>query len=183
MFRLAKDAQGSWTKATVFSFAGVICPNDGEIPEAGLIADQSGNLYGTTRQGGNYGCQNQFAGDGVVFKLTPPAMPGDPWTETVLFSFNGKDGQEPVGRLLLGPGGALYGTTEFGGTNDLGTLFRLLPPAGGSGAWSFGLLHSFGAAGDGSFAFGNLVVVNHVLYGVTSGGGSSNNGTVYSWTP
>ena len=87
-------------------------------------------LYGTTSYGGSF-----YAG--TVFKLTP----GDAgWTETVLHSFNGIDGGYPGAGLIQGALGALYGTTQYGGSFGYGTVFKLTP--GGAG-WTETVLHSF----------------------------------------
>src|SRR5262249_30288077 len=98
---------------------------DGAFPVAGLIADRSGALYGTTYMGG--------VGAGVVFKLMPPAVAGQtPWPETVLWAFTGgSDGQDPPSTLIADHKGTLYGTTQFGGNPQLcegfgcGVVFKL----------------------------------------------------------
>ena len=88
---------------------------DGQYPRAGLIQDASGNLYGTTFEGGTNGL-------GTVFKVTPVGV------ETVLYSFGaGIDGQYPYARLIQDASGNLYGTTFQGGTNGLGTVFKISP--------------------------------------------------------
>jgi uncharacterized repeat protein (TIGR03803 family) len=99
-------------------------PSDGAFPEAGLIADSSGNHYGTTYLGGGTGsiCSN---GCGTVFKLTPGG------TETVLYSFTGRsDGSGPVGGLIADSSG-LYGTTPEGGASGCfagcGVVFKVSP--------------------------------------------------------
>ncbi len=86
VFELAPPATigGSWTEITIQTFNG---PN-GKSPNS-LIMDQRGNLFGTTAMGGT----DQ---DGVVFELTPPAIAGARWTETIIYSFGGSDGQQPV---------------------------------------------------------------------------------------
>jgi hypothetical protein len=63
---------------------------DGAVPDAPLIADQAGNLYGTTQNGGN--SNNCFQGCGTVFRLKPPAKQGEAWKRTILHNFNGTDG-------------------------------------------------------------------------------------------
>jgi uncharacterized repeat protein (TIGR03803 family) len=85
-----------------------------EIPQAGLIRDAQGNLYGTTRWGGETklkACRNNISnGCGVIFKLDPS---GD---EIVLHSFRGgKDGGGPLSELVQDAVGNLYGTTGYGG--------------------------------------------------------------------
>jgi uncharacterized repeat protein (TIGR03803 family) len=78
-------------------------PNDGEAPQAGLVRDTAGNLYGTTVFAGSYGF-------GTVFKINPRGG------ETVLYSFTGgADGAYPYSGLILDAAGNLYGTTAYGG--------------------------------------------------------------------
>jgi uncharacterized repeat protein (TIGR03803 family) len=99
---------------------------DGYYPQAGLIFDAAGNLYGTTIGGGTYV-------GGTVFELTPTA--GGGWTETVLHSFNqnGTDGYSPHAGLIFDSAGNLYGTTRWGGTYGDGTVFELTPNGSGGG--------------------------------------------------
>jgi uncharacterized repeat protein (TIGR03803 family) len=95
---------------------------DGAYPEAGLIADMAGNLYGTTGGGG-------AAGQGTVFQLTPSGA------LNVLHSFTGgSDGGRPAADLIADAAGNLYGTTVLGGANTscpggCGTVFELAAPA------------------------------------------------------
>ena len=105
---LATTEASAQTLTTLYSFTG----SDGAHPYAGLIADASGNLYGTTNSGGANGY-------GTVFKVTPTG------TETVLYSFTGSDGAYPVAGLIADASGNLYGTTYYGGANGYGTVFKL----------------------------------------------------------
>jgi uncharacterized repeat protein (TIGR03803 family) len=149
---------------------------DGTNPQAGLIA-VGGALYGTTNQGG-------ASGAGTVFKLTPPASNGGPWTEKVLYSFKGppNDGAQPFPGLIV-ENGALYGTTDVGGTSNFGTVFKLTPPANNGGQWTETVLHSFaGSPNDGADPQAGLVVYQGSLYGTTNGGGTSSLGTVFEIT-
>ncbi|HEX4295462.1 MAG TPA: choice-of-anchor tandem repeat GloVer-containing protein [Rhizomicrobium sp.] len=92
---------------------------DGSHPYAGVIADADGNLYGVTPEGGN----NGLGLHGVLYKLNG--------TYTVLHTFaqkvHGRDGNYPVGGLLLGSDGTFYGTAQFGGRFLGGTVFSLTP--------------------------------------------------------
>src|SRR5439155_193296 len=102
------------------------CGSDGtNAASAALIADASLNLYGTTLAGGGTGCGD--LGCGTVFELTPAG------SESVLHSFSGSDGANPVGGLIADASGALYGTTFNGGDSQLGTVFKLTVPAAFSG--------------------------------------------------
>ena len=95
--------------------------NDGNWPLAGLSWGPSGSLYGTTSEGGTPG----YPGVGTVFELT---QSGGVWKETILHSFEGdSDGSYPGGGVTLDKNGALYGTTEIGGTDNLGTVWKITP--------------------------------------------------------
>jgi uncharacterized repeat protein (TIGR03803 family) len=149
---------------------------DGQQPIAGLIIDHSGNLYGTTFYGG-------ANGDGAVFELTPQS--GGGWVETVLFSFNdlGNDGFWPNSRLVFDASGNLYGTTFFGGTFGVGTVYELSPTTGGN--WTGKTIHSFdNRGGDGTWPHASLIVdASGNLYGTTAGGGAAGDGIVYELIP
>jgi uncharacterized repeat protein (TIGR03803 family) len=100
---------------TNYSFLPLI---DGRVPEAGLVQGRDGSFYGTTSAGGTYGY-------GTVFKFSTN------WVFTSLYSFTGtNDGANPQAELVQGSDGSFYGTTQFGGTNNAGTVFRLtiVPP-------------------------------------------------------
>jgi len=108
---------GAWTETVLHSFAGGA---DGDYPWAGLIFDSKGNLYGETS--GYDPFTDSFFGYGTVFELTPS---GGSWTEKVLHSFDWADGAEPIGGLILGKKGILYGTAGQGGAYGYGTVFHL----------------------------------------------------------
>ena len=110
---------GAWTASAIYSFTGV--DGDGSTPLASVIVGENGVLYRTTQGGGSGGL-------GTVFKLAPPATSGGPWTETVLHSFTGQDGDgsKPVAALVLSSG-VLYGTTSKGGTAEKGAVFAVAP--------------------------------------------------------
>jgi uncharacterized repeat protein (TIGR03803 family) len=138
---------------------------DGIDPVASLIFDASGNLYGTTNQGGTYN-------DGTVFELTPQV--GGVWTETVLHSFQGTDGAGPGrnGGLIFDAAGNLYGMATGGGAYGYGTVFELTPSAGGG--WTATVLHDFAYGGtDGAYPSGGLIFdAAGNLYGTTNWGGT-----------
>jgi uncharacterized repeat protein (TIGR03803 family) len=170
VFELTPGSSG-WTETVLYSFTGGA---DGIEPEAGLIFDGNGNLYGTTEYGGS-------AQAGVVFELTPGSSG---WTETVLYTFcslqNCDDGEYPYAGLVFDGNGNLYGTTVEGGVADYGVVFELTP---GSGGWTERVLHSFDYH-DGAEPLGRLAfdkVGN--LYGTTSYGGGSNLGVIFQLTP
>lgn len=168
------------TEATLYSFGGVLDAS-GSSPQAPLVRDATGNLYGTTLYGGSYSFEGDF-GWGTVFELSPMADGG--WTETVLHSFNfdGVDGVSPESSLAIDGVGNLYGTTYGGGAHEYGTVFELSPMAGGG--WSEAILHSFNNPGDGYAAVAGLVLDSAGnLYGTTVEGGWYNSGTVFELSP
>jgi uncharacterized repeat protein (TIGR03803 family) len=122
---------GAWTETTIYVFTGL----DGNYPWGRLIFDKLGNLYGTTALGGGYFCASGDSGCGTVFELSPPSLPGEPWTEVTLYTFtDAGDGGFPVGGLVFGKLGALYGTAGQGGNLSCnpdmpgcGTVFGVLP--------------------------------------------------------
>src|SRR5215469_10672386 len=149
VFKLAPNPDGTWTESVLYSFSG---GSDGGNPNAGLIFDTAGNLYGATPTGG--------AGAGVVFKLTP--NPDGIWTENVLFTFaHARDGADPEGGLTFDAVGNLYGTTRTGGSSN-GTVFQLRQNPDHS--WTEHVLYRFTGGSDGCFpqsgvttdSFGNL---------------------------
>jgi uncharacterized repeat protein (TIGR03803 family) len=85
-------------------------------PEAGVVLDEAGNIYGTTTYGG--------PGEGTVFELVAN---GDGYQQKVLWDFNGTDGSEPIASLILDNAGNLYGTTAVGGSIGFGTIFEVVP--------------------------------------------------------
>ncbi len=159
--------------SVLHSFQG--SPNDGRggqglpAPLVGLARDSAGNLYGTTAQGGNStGCDR---GCGVAFKLTPSGK------ETILHNFGASGSPSNV---ILDSQGNLYGTTSADGANSSGTVFEI---KGGK----YTVLYTFcpvAGCEDGAFPTSGLVRdAAGNLYGVTSQGGSANNGTVFKVTP
>ena len=167
---------GSWTEATLHTFAGGA---DGGAPAANLAIDGDGVLYGTTDYGG-------AANRGTIFSLTPPASPGGSWTETVIYAFTGgDDGSVPNGGVVIGPGGVLYGSTRYGGFANGGAAYSLTPPALPGGPWTETVLNAFGRGPTygpfpGPLTFGN----NGVLYGTTNHGGARTyEGCVFALMP
>jgi uncharacterized repeat protein (TIGR03803 family) len=156
-------------ETAIYTFAGML---DGASPKASLMQDSSGNLYGTTANGGS------SSSAGTVFKLDTTGK------ETVLHSFSDvPDGADPLGSLLLDPSGTIYGTTSGGGTLNCnpnphpgskptvgcGTVFSL------SLTGTESVLYSFAGSNegpDGAFPTGGLVRdLDGDLYGATLNGG------------
>jgi uncharacterized repeat protein (TIGR03803 family) len=115
VFKLTRSKKG-WNRTVLHTFKGA----DGQFPYDHLIFDKAGNLFGTTAGGGK--CDNC----GTVFELKP-LWRG--WKETAVYGFTGGggdgDGFDPLGSLLLGKSGRLYGTTATGGTGGFGTVFEV----------------------------------------------------------
>jgi uncharacterized repeat protein (TIGR03803 family) len=170
---------GSWTQTVLHSFSGY--PSDGSEPEGALTIGSGGVLYGTTLQGGSLGW-------GTVFSLTPPPAPGRSWTYTLIYDFaatSGGSGElSPSGSLVIAEGGALFGTTQYGGEIN-GAVFSLTPPTSPDGSWAEAVVYSFkGFPRDGASPTAGLVKGDGgLLYGTTYSGGTWNHGTVFSLTP
>jgi uncharacterized repeat protein (TIGR03803 family) len=156
VFKVDKNGK----ETVLHTFAG---PPDGEQPNAGLVRDKAGNLYGTTVYGGastacGYGC-------GTVFKVDPKG------NETVLYSFaGGADGSGPGAPLFLDGGGNIYGTAGGGGSPcNCGVVFKL------DTTGSETVLYAFKGSPDGAHPQGGLLRgKSGSLYGVTYDGGSAN---------
>jgi uncharacterized repeat protein (TIGR03803 family) len=152
------DAGGN--EKVLHSFCSSTGCTDGAALYAPVIRDNAGNLYGTTYRGGN--------GAGVVFKIAPDG------TETVLHTFcsdtNCADGSSPWGAVTMDASGNLYGTTQFGGTNNEGTVFRVDPNENESVLYSF--CSSTGCQ-DGAGPMGSALLLDEKgnLYGTTASGG------------
>jgi hypothetical protein len=187
VFELSPPAEpgGAWTERVLYVFKGQAY-GDGATPEGGVIIDTAGNLYGTTGYGGTGPCTllGGPVGCGTVYELSPPAKEGDPWTEKVLYSFQGgSDGNVPTGGLVFDKAGNLYGATLFGGGQgttcdplyggNCGTVFESSPPQQPGEDWTEKVLHSFGGGTDGAVPNGGLVLDRQgAVYGTTSIGGN-----------
>ena len=152
------DAPPNDTVLHVFQGA----PNDGILPAGGVVFDAQGNLYGATTYGGNGGSACIGGSCGTVYQLMPPAKPGNPWTENILYNFTGvtnqQDGELPDGGLVIDSAGNLYGVTAYGGTggcelfggvDGCGTVYQLTPPSAPGGAWTKTTIYSFQGGTDG----------------------------------
>lgn len=120
VFELSPVA-GGWKASLLHTFAGGAA--DGGNPSSTLLLDSSGNLYGTTWDGGSTLCGD---GCGTAYKLSPST---GAWIETILHAFNSLDGQNLLAGLILDAQGSLYGATYTGGTgnNAFGTVFKITP--------------------------------------------------------
>lgn len=165
-----------WTYSVLYSFGAY--PSDGSSPDGNVTVGPNGVLYGMTVVGGT-------SNAGTVYALAPPASPGGVWTETTLYDFTRQSSIiDTHAGVVIGSGGVLYGATQAGGTANLGMVFSLTPPSVPGGAWTETTLYSFKGTPDGSAPLDSLVIgPNGSLYGTTSTGGTSNNGTVFELTP
>jgi uncharacterized repeat protein (TIGR03803 family) len=155
VFELAK---GSGTITTLASFNGM----NPVSPHAGVIEDASGNLFGTTYGGGAWGW-------GTVFEVAKGSG-----TFTTLASFNGGNGEQPQGGVIEDASGNLFGTTEYGGVWNYGTVFEI---AQGSGTIT--TLASFNGS-NGAYPWaGAIEDASGNLFGTTERGGASGYGTVF----
>ena len=160
------NSSGTYTEKVLYTFTGGA---DGGLPQAGLIMDSSGNLYGTTWAGGSTAC-----GCGTVFEL----LKNSGYSENVLYSFKSvSDGAYPVAKLAMDSSGNLFGTTENGGsttglTIGYGTVYELV---NSSGSYTETLLYRFTGGADGSNPEAPVSIgPSGDLYGTTAGGGSAN---------
>lgn len=164
----ARSADQSQARAGTYSLLySFQCDPDGGYPQSALVRDSSGNLYGTTEAGGQYGY-------GTVFKVTPSG------SETVLHSFTGppSDGGHPqYGSLTLDGAGNLYGVTPEGGAFSYGAVYEVTA----TGAQS--VLYSFTGGSDGGAPYGGMARDSAGnLYGTTYLGGTYNSGVVFKLT-
>lgn len=165
VYKLSHHRSG-WKQTVLYTFQGL---SDGQYPVGGVILDQAGNLYGTTFDGG-------VNGGGTVYELSPS---GKGWTFTALYSLTGIYGG-PYNKLTLANGN-IYGFTQAGGANGLGSIFMLVPANGG---WTFTDLYDFVGGSEGEQPYGS-VAVDSVgnIFGTANVGGSKNQGLVFEITP
>ncbi len=162
VFKVAPDG----TETVLYSFCSQFNCSDGGYPRAGVIEDQSGNLYGTAEFGGNVGCNGTC---GVIFEIAANG------TYALLHKFSGVDGSYPIGGLIRDAAGNLFGTTFGGGENGNGTVFKLAPDG------TERVLYSFAGGSDGEWPEAGLIKDKAGnLYGTTlEGGPNGGAGTVF----
>ena len=142
--------------------------DDGGNPLGSLVQGRDGALYGTASTGGSNGF-------GAVFSLTTNGVFAPVWSfHSSIWSFHRNDGSSPTAPLVQGSSGTLYGTTATGGSNHLGTVFRLTTDG------TFSSLVSFDYA-QGAYPSNGLVVASDGgFYGTTSAGGTNGGwGTIF----
>jgi uncharacterized repeat protein (TIGR03803 family) len=187
VFKLTPSGSG-FTESVLYAFKG---SRDGLSPAAGLLA-VNGMLYGTTQAGGTAKCFKS-SGCGTVFEVNMHTG-----AERVLHRFNGiPDGESPTGSLIA-VNGALYGTTQFGGSEKCphyvgsfppdagcGTVFEVNPSSGTERVvYSFkGNQNRGGNPSDGAQPLAGLTALNGALYGTGSNGGAAHFGGIFKLTP
>ena len=176
VFRLSPGT-GGWTETILYSFTGEYLGPDPNLPAGSIVFDKSGNIYGVAQSGG-------ANGKGAVYQLTPA---GDgSYTESVIYSFAGKDGQDPNSTLTFDGNGNLYGTTAQGGHlvacfSGCGVVFKLSNNA--NGAWSESVVHEF-ISSDGSAPIGRVAFdASGNLYAAAESGGAYSHGSVFKLLP
>ena len=179
VYELSPTPNGKWKETILHKFS----LGEGNLPYAGVTLGPSGELYGTTFGGGNQGCQP--IGCGAVYELTRAG--NGAWTEQLIYSFKGADGENPLGGLVLDSAGNLYGTTDYGGQQTCnmgcGTIFKLSRTQGGQ--WVHTLLHAFNGADGWGPASDLIFDRSGNLFGTTISGGltASCCGTAFELTP
>jgi uncharacterized repeat protein (TIGR03803 family) len=162
VFQVKRGSGGQWTEKVIHTFD----VKTGSDPVGGLVFDSKGDLFGTTQGGGAYKV-------GVVFALLYSGK--DVWTARAIHNFTGgSDGGYPYAeRLIFDKAGNLYGTTQGGGVNNWGVVFKLFQSSKG---WKEQLLYQFNGA----------VVMdgNGNLYGTCANGNMTTTvGSVFKLTP
>jgi uncharacterized repeat protein (TIGR03803 family) len=172
-FELKPGAHGRWVETILHNFGGY---SDGTEPRSTMILDASGNLYGTTSEGG-------ANGQGIVFELSRNSA-GE-WQETILYNFTLSDGGDGFSAqpLAFDKSGNLWGTVEVGGAYGFGEIYELSPGSGG-GEWLETVVHNFANGSDGEYPDGGLLLDAHGnFYGTTAQGGTGYHGTIFELSP
>ena len=182
-----------WKETTIYEFPGGA---GGSHPSSILTTDGHGALYGVTLGGGLYTDQCTRFGCGMVFRLSPTASIGAPWTASILHRFSGGlDGRTVAGSatpaVVLDNAGVVYGTTQRGGHDDGGVIYELTPIAGHDGTWHETLLYKF--AGESEFvptygtvnsSQGPLLYKHGALFGIANVSSTTSAGALlYELTP
>jgi uncharacterized repeat protein (TIGR03803 family) len=175
-----------WKETILYSFTSFA---DGLFPMAEVVFDRAGNIYGTTRSGGNGPCNyGAYSGCGTVFELTPNG--NGTWSKSTLYSFQGgaKDGIDPESALVFDQAGNLYGTTVYGAgtgcvlSNGCGIVFELTPSGS---AWIETVLHIFTDGADGGQPVGGVIFDSkgNLYGGADTGPGEFGLGTIFELSP
>jgi len=177
IFSISPPANGKtkWTVSRLSDF--------GQNTTAFITVGPGGAIYGISAGGG------LAYTPASLFKLSPNSSGTSLWNNQTLYTFTGNDGFPTASSVLASSSGALYETTQSGGTYDGGTVVQLVPPADGEVTWTENVLYSFGISSNSSYPNGrvpNGPVISDAtgaLYGTTIAGGPSDNGVVFKLTP
>lgn len=167
VFELSQQS-GVWAESILHTFVGI---PDGQNPVGRLTLDQSGNLYGTTANGGAYSDQQDAIGGGTVFQLVP-GLNG--WTENILYSFNPQttEGNSPEDGVIFDTNGDLYGAALRSGPDGhgFGLVYELSPTP--APPWTETVIRKFNGT-DGNGPSSDLQIDDAGrLYGATGAGGT-----------
>lgn len=173
VFELSPTATGEWKETILFSFDNSV-NQDGYDPQGGVIFDAAGNLYGTTSSGGNQTGKCSPFGCGTVYELSPNGSGA--WTETILLSFDGDDGSEPMGNFVADASGNLYGVTLAGGKvvnadcggNTCGVVYEMAK--NGGGGWTQQVLGDVPESVGGAYSGPAIDSLGNLYATLTSGG-------------
>ncbi len=173
VFRLAppKDG-GAWKETVLYDFCSQPNCADGSYPFAGpLLLSKSGLLYGTTSSSDHAGTLFALATDGSGFQVLHD------------FGVTGQDGSKPFSGIIEDRGGVLYGMTPTGGAQSCGTAYSFDPASS-----AYEIFHSFCAGtADAGFPGGGFTLLENEkgtrLYGMSSDGGASDKGAIFSFRP
>jgi uncharacterized repeat protein (TIGR03803 family) len=177
IYKLTPSGSG-YTESVVYAFQSGA---DGATPGGALLMTGLSTFYGTAATGGNTSCGSApiNIGCGTVFKLT---RSGSSYTFKVIYGFqSGTDAANPFATIIKDSSGAFYDTTQNGGSQNLGAVFKLTPSKTG---YVESILHNFTGGSDGSLPLAGLLLRAGALYGTAQhGGGARDSGIVFSLTP
>jgi uncharacterized repeat protein (TIGR03803 family) len=160
---------GQWTKSTLYEFTGAI--GSGGNPVSAPVLGKDGSIYGAT------------ATVSTIFQLQPPAAPGGAWVETALYPpSEAYPAAEFNHGLIAGPNGEIYAAGSAGGYYSCGGVVGLTPPSV-TGKWSVSFEYDFPGGSSGCEPAGITLSADGVVYGVTTYGGTSNQGIVFALSP
>jgi uncharacterized repeat protein (TIGR03803 family) len=168
VYKLTPSSSGPWTETILYTFTGF---TDGSNPQAGVVMDAAGNLYGTTLFGGDFQT-------GCVYKLSPNS--DGSWNQSTLFSFPAIQhlaGSEA--ELIMDAAGNLYGTSLEGGTRSLGMVFELSPNS--DGTWTESTIYNMVPPGE-VISAPLWMDSSGNLYGTTDTSSPTGSGTVFELT-
>lgn len=182
VFELSPTTSGEWRETILHSFNASM---DGYDPQGGVTFDDAGNLYGTTSSGANETGRCSPFGCGTVYELSPNRS-GE-WAETVLLTFDGADGAEPLGNFAADASGNLYGVTLTGGPvvnadcggNACGVVYEMVKD--GTGGWTQKVLQDLPQSIEATFP-GPVLDPSGNLYATIASGGSRGYGVVFRLT-